>query len=264
MRAHERIILPLDVSSVDAAIALVNQLSPYVGVFKVGFEAVYSTMAELLLCPEEELMAYAMKIRSLARAITPEKAFPDAKLADISNTVGKAAQALSRLQVCMFNMHASAGMKAIKAAVANKGTSKLFGVTVLTDIDEDECKSIFGDTPGKKVVQFSQFLLDYGADGVICAPAEGLLLRQDTKFDGLEIATPNVRPPWMMTAEERARVNDDQDIKRQLTPAAAMKARIDRIVIGRPITNPSPEIGGPEKAAQLIAQQMAEVTGEEV
>jgi orotidine-5'-phosphate decarboxylase len=134
---------------------------------------------------------------------------------------------------------------------------------VLTDIDADECLSIFGDTPGKKVQQFARFLVDYGADGVICAPAEGLLLRQDSKFNSLEIATPNVRPPWTMTEEERARVNDDQDIKRQLTPAAAVRARIDKIVIGRPITNPSPEIGGPVKAAKLIAQQMAEVTGEE-
>jgi len=255
--------LPLDVSNVDAAIALVHQLEPHVGVFKVGFEAIYSTMAELLLCSEEELLAFTRKVRTLAGAITPEKAFLDVKMADISNTVGNGAKALSRLQAHMFNIHASAGRKAIEAAVANRGGSKVFGVTVLTDIDEDECKSIFGDGPGKKVVQFAEFLLDYGADGVICAPAEGLLLRQDTKFNSLEIATPNVRPPWMMTEGERARVNDDQDIKRQLTPAAAMRARIDKIVIGRPITKPSPEIGGPVKAAQLIAEQMAEITGEE-
>ena len=58
MKPHERIILPLDVSNIDAAICLVNQLSPHVGVFKVGFEAIYSTMVDFILSPEQAFIAY--------------------------------------------------------------------------------------------------------------------------------------------------------------------------------------------------------------
>lgn len=264
MKAHERIILPLDVSNVDVATNLVNQLHLHVGVFKVGFEAIYSMVAEFVMSPEQALVQYARKVRTLCKSITPGKLFLDVKLADISNTVEQAMKSLSRIGARMVNIHASGGAKMIKAAAANKGMSQLFGVTILTSIDPKECRSIFGAEPGEKVLQFAEMLLDNGADGVICAPAEGLLLRQNAKFDRLKIATPNVRPLWTMTVEERARVKDDQDISRQLTPAAAVKSGIDMLVIGRPITKPPAEIGGPVEAAKLVAQEIAEALGEEV
>lgn len=188
----------------------------------------------------------------------------DVKLADIPNTVGKAASALARLQGRMFNVHASAGAKAIEAVVAKKGMSKVFGVTVLTSIEPGECRSIFGADPKTKVLRFADMLLKAGADGIICAPKEGLLLRQLSRFNDMTIATPNIRPLWVMTNEERQRVKDDQSIDRQLTPEDAAKSGIDLQVIGRPILNPPPEIGGSVKAAQLIAQEIASVTGEEV
>lgn len=256
MLAHERIILPLDVSDIEKAHRLVQMLSPYVGVFKVGFEAIYSTMADLL-SPEGAAEHWLARIRSLAEKITAQKAFLDAKLADIPNTVGKASAAIARMKVKMFNIHASAGAEAIKAAVANKGDSKLFGVTVLTSIGEGECKSIFGKEPNEKVVDFAYMLLLNGADGVICAPKEGLLLRQYPGFDRLTIACPNIRPEWSATKEERERVRDDQNVERQMTPGEAIRAGIDMIVIGRPITNPPPEIGGPAEAAKLVAQEIA-------
>lgn len=265
MKAHERIILPLDVSNVSAAQDLVNQLSPHVGVFKVGFEAVLSTAVDFILCQPQDLNRLVRKIRLLCMSIDPKKLFMDMKLADIGNTVGNASKALARLQGRMFNVHASAGEKAIKAAVANKGCSQVFGVTVLTSIEPDECVSIFGNTPDRKVVEFADMLLDCGADGVICAPKEALLLRQEAKYDKLKLATPNVRPVWCVTEEERKRVKDDQSVDRQLTPATAVaQARIDMLVIGRPITNPPPSIGSPVRAAQLIAQEIAEALNEEV
>ena len=58
MKPHERIILPLDVSDIDKAISLVEQLAPHIGVFKIGFEAIYSTMADLLLLPDKEIVSY--------------------------------------------------------------------------------------------------------------------------------------------------------------------------------------------------------------
>ena len=258
LKPHERIILPLDVSNINSAISLVNQLSPHVGIFKIGFEALYSTMVDFIMCPEQQIKEFVRKVRLLCLSIRPEKAFFDVKLHDIPNTVESAMKSLSRLGVRMLNMHASAGEEAIKKAVALKGMSKLFGVTVLTSIKEKECISIFGATPGEKVLQFADMLRINGADGIICAPAEGLLLRQHSVFDNMEITTPNVRPLWTMTPEEIERTKDDQDPKRQMTPRMAIKARIDKIIIGRPITNPPAKIGGPIEAAKLIANEIAE------
>lgn len=261
MKPHERIILPLDVSNVETAISLVEQLSPHVGVFKVGFEAIYSTMADLLLLPNKEIVFYLWKIRELAQKITAQKAFFDVKLADIPNTVETAVKAIVRLKPKMFNIHASAGKEVIARAVANKGESLLFGVTVLTTIDNDECISIFNTEPGIKVIQFAKMLVEGGADGVICAPKEGLLLRHINRFDKLIIACPNIRPEWMAMKEERERVRDDQNIERQMTPAEAIKAKIDMLVIGRPIINPPAEIGGPVEAAKRIAEEIEEALG---
>lgn len=258
MEPRDRIILPLDVSNIVKAAELVNTLAPHVGVFKIGFEAICSTMAELLLHPEQDAFNYLRRVRRLGVLITAEKAFLDFKLADIPNTVGNAMKALSQLGVKMVNIHASAGENTIKAAVANKGASKVFGVTVLTSIDAMECRSIFGSDPGYKVLQFSRMLVDNGADGVICAPKEGLLLRERSYFDQLTIACPNVRPEWAATKEERERVKDDQNVERQMTPKDAILAGIDMLVIGRPITKPPAEIGGPVEAAKRVVQEIEE------
>lgn len=249
LKPHERIILPLDVSNVNEAIILAERLSPHIGVFKVGFEAIYSTMADLLLESAIDVSYLIHRVRFLARKITAQKTFLDVKLNDIPNTVGKAVKAIARLKPKMFNIHASAGAKAIAAAAANKGDSLLFGVTVLTSISEDECFSIFGDPPEIKVLQFARMLVDMGADGIICAPKEGLLLRKHSCFDKMTIATPNVRPLWSAG-------KDDQDKDRQMNPYEAILSGIDMLVIGRPILNPPAQIGGPVEAAKAIAEEI--------
>jgi orotidine-5'-phosphate decarboxylase len=254
MKPHERIILPLDVSDITKATQLVNDLASHVGVFKVGFEAIYSTMAELISHPEQDAVNYLKRVRRLATLITKEKAFLDVKLADIPNTVGNAVRALSQLGVKMINIHASAGEKVIKAAVENKGKSLLFGVTVLTSISDHECLSIFGAIAQVKVYDFACMLIDNGADGIICAPKEGLKLREGRFFDKLLIATPNVRPLW-------AAGPDDQNKERQMTPGEAIKAGIDMLVIGRPITKPPAEVGGPVEAAKRIAFEIEQANG---
>ena len=259
MKPHERIILPLDVSDIERAHRLVERLFLLVGIFKVGFEAIYSMMAQLL-SPEGATEHLMGRIQSLAAKITPEKTFLDVKLSDIPNTVGNAVKALSALNVKMINIHASAGKDVIRTAAMNKGESLLFGVTVLTSIDTSECVSIFGVEPEPKVLQLATMLADNGADGIICAPKEGLALRKNHDFDGLKIACPNIRPTYMMTPEERARVKDDQDIDRQMTPGEAIRAGIDMLVIGRPITKPPAEVGSPADAAKRIAEEIAQTS----
>ncbi len=252
MQPHERIIFPLDMSSIHSAIQMVRTLYKHVGVFKIGFEAIYSSMAELLLHPEQDAINNLKAIIALRRMLSPEKVFLDVKLADIPNTVGAAMKALARLEAKIVNIHASAGEEVIKAAAANKGKSLLFGVTVLTSINSKnpkECVSIFGSDPITKVLDFAHMLADNGADGVICAPAEGLQIRRFFCFNKLIVACPNVRPEW-------AAGPDDQAKSRQMTPGEAIRAGIDMLVIGRPIAKPPAGIGGPAAAAQMIAEEI--------
>ena len=249
MKPYQRIIFPVDVSDIRKATALVNKLLPYVGIFKFGFESIYSTMADLLLSSKQEAMECLTQVRLLAAAVG-HQAFLDVKLDDIPNTVGQASLAIARMNPKMLNVHASAGQEAIKRAAANKGAAKLLGVTVLTSIDDKECVSIFGDKPDIKVLQFSKMLLDAGADGVICAPKEGQLIRTRPEFSHLLVVCPNIRPPWTYS-------KDDQNKERQMTPFDAIASGIDMLVIGRPISNPPVDVGGPVEAARRIAQEIS-------
>jgi len=257
----DRIILPLDVSSIAEARRLVELLGPHVGMFKIGFEFIYSSMADLIMTPDNEgAIELLLDLRRLAWSIGGRKTFLDGKLNDIPNTVGKASLAISRMGVNFFNVHASAGTGAIKAAVKaasmSHGMSKVLFVTVLTSIegtkaqvpetkflpDLGECVSIFGEEPNKKVLQFCVKGMDAGADGAICSPKELKFLRASSEFDKLILVTPGVRPTW-------ADVNDQ---KRVMTPAEAVSAGADYIVAGRPITDAK----DPVAAAIRIAEEI--------
>lgn len=255
MEAKDRIIVALDVSNAEEATKLVKLLSPYVGLFKIGLEFIWSSIADLLLLPQDQAICLLGYIRNLAGAIGGQHCFMDGKFADIPNTVKGASVAASRMGVKMFNIHASAGKEAIIKAVENKGNALVLGVTVLTSIDEDECKSIFGEEPNEKVFYFALKLAHNKADGIICSPKELKFLSQYPQIGNLLKVTPNIRPEW-------ARKKDDQDISRQMTPREAIKAGADYLVIGRPITQPPSEIGGPVEAAKKIAEEIEQALKE--
>lgn len=240
----DRIILPLDVPNVAEARRLVDLLSPHVGLFKIGLEFVWSMIVDLLLLKEESAVTLLREARALAKAIGGSGAFVDGKLCDIPNTVKGASVAISRLGVRFFNVHASSGIESVKAAVSAKGKCQVLGVTVLTSIGEEECHSIFGDKPGFKVVDFARQLVAAGADGIICSPQE---LAPLGTYPSLLRITPGVRPAWAAVGDQ----------KRVMTPAEAIKAGADYLVIGRPITKPPTEIGGPVEAAKKIAEEIA-------
>jgi len=242
----KRIIVALDVDSVDKAIALVDQLTPHVGYFKIGLELIYSMLASLLTAKDDEEAAQILdKIRELFDLIK-DQTFLDTKLDDIPNTVAGATKAIARIGIKIFNVHASAGKEAVKQAVANRGDSIVLGVTVLTSHSEESCVSTFGDKPGPKVVQFAKMLAEVGANGIVCSPQELRLLAQYPELAKLKKVVPGVRPEWAAIGDQ----------KRVMTPSEAIKAGADFVVIGRPITQPPPEIGGPVEAAQKIAGEI--------
>lgn len=237
MKGKNKIILALDVSTLKEALQLVEDLYQHVGMFKVGLELLHSEGTPKVI-----------------RAIHKKggRILVDAKLHDIPNTVAGASRAIAKLGAEMFNVHASGGEEMIKSAIENKENSKVLGVTVLTSINERECVSIFGDTPGTKVLQFAQMLSEYKADGIICSPQELKLLSKQHEFSNLLKVIPGIRPLWAAKGDQ----------SRVTTPTDAIKDGADYLVIGRPIREPPPEIGSPIEAAKIIAEEIAGATGE--
>ena len=151
--------------------------------------------------------------------------FLDLKLHDIPNTVKKSIQGLSLLPIKMLTVHTSGGidmMTAAMEAVSGKGI-KVFGVTVLTSLDDEDTNAIFKRTSSKQVEAMIDEAVSAGIDGVVCSPHE---LKYIKKRESLLSITPGIR------LEDS---NDDQ--KRVMTPKEAIDLGADYLVIGRPITS---------------------------
>ncbi|MCK5556137.1 MAG: orotidine-5'-phosphate decarboxylase [Alphaproteobacteria bacterium] len=232
MEAKDRIIVALDVDSLDKAQSLIESLAPYVGCFKVGLELLTAVGAPQVV---QFVHSHGGEV------------FFDGKFDDIPNTVCNAAKAVANLKVKMFNVHASSGIESMAAAVANKGQSIVLAVTVLTSLEENNAHLIFGEPSKTKVLQFARDAKIAGCDGIICSPQELDLIGRQKELGGLLKVTPGVRPDWASVGDQ----------KRIMTPAEAIKAGATALVIGRPITKPSAEIGTPVDAAQKIAREIA-------
>ena len=231
MEPRDRIIVALDVDSLEEAKPLVEMLAPYVGCFKVGLQLLTSVGAPLVVNAIHELGG---------------EVFYDGKFCDIPNTVAGASKAVAAMGVKMFNLHASAGKAAVEAAVANKGDSLVLGVTVLTSIGEREAVSIFGRWPDEKVLQLSEMLGEAGADGIICSPKELGILKTAPELDNLLRVTPGIRPAWAAIGDQR----------RITTPHQAIMDGADYLVIGRPIRTPPQEVASPVEAVKRIADEI--------
>ena len=170
----------------------------------------------------------------------------DGKFDDISNTITGAASALEPLRVAWFNIHASAGIDAMMAAVANKGEAKVAAVTVLTSLDAANAALIFGATLQAKVLQLARDAKLAKVDGIICSPVDLPYLVKRPELAGFEYLTPGVRPAG----------SEKGDQSRTDTPGGAITAGATYVIIGRPITQPA--VGTPVEAAKAIAAEIAE------
>jgi orotidine-5'-phosphate decarboxylase len=234
MHVKDRIIVALDVDGLDKAKSLVESLAPYVGCFQVGLELLTAVGAP--------------KVVKFVHSLGGE-VFYDGKFDDIPNTVGSAAKAVAGLNVKMFNVHASAGVESMMAAVDNKDQALVLAVTVLTSLEENNAHLIFGGPSKAKVLQLARDAKLAGCDGIICSPQELELLGKQKELDSLLKVTPGVRPKWAATGDQ----------KRVTTPAEAIKAGATALVIGRPITKPPVEIGAPVDAVKKIAEEIEAV-----
>ena len=206
-----RIIVALDVPTSEAALALVRQLSPHVGLFKLGLQLYTAAGPEIVRA-----------VRDLGGRI-----FLDLKLHDIPNTVGHAVESADSLGVEMLTIHLSGGRAMIEAAVrAANPEMLLLGVTVLTSVDAATLRETGVDAPmEEQVLRLAQLGAASGIGGVVASPHEVAPLRRlhGTK---IKIVTPGIRP--------HGAAADDQ--RRAMTPVEALTAGADFLVIGRPIT----------------------------
>jgi orotidine-5'-phosphate decarboxylase len=230
MNSRDRIIVPLDVASLDAARRMVDILSEEVSFFKIGSELFTAAGPDA--------------VRAVRDAGC--RVFLDLKYYDIPNTVAGAVKSAVSLSVDMLNLHILGGREMMDRAVAAARESAsppiLLGVTVLTSYDEARWRETGFSLPvTDAVLDLAGRAKEAGLNGVVCSPREVAELRRRTG-NGFVLVTPGVRPSWAKT--------DDQ--KRIMTPVEAVAAGADYLVIGRPITA-SPD---PREAARRVVEDL--------
>jgi orotidine-5'-phosphate decarboxylase len=219
MKVEERIIVALDVPDLESAITLVDQL-PEVSFWKVGLELFTSTGPKIL---------EVLKSRN-------KRIFLDLKFHDIPNTVAGACRVAAGYGVDLLTIHPTSGRDALKAAkeAAQTGAAqagvkppKLIAISLLTSISARQLAfelKIPLELP-EYALKMALLAQEAGLDGAVCSPQEVAQLRQ-TCSDDFVLVCPGARPTWA----------DKGDQKRSLTPAQAIIAGADYLVIGRPIT----------------------------
>ena len=232
---RDRIIVALDVPSMDQARRLIEQLHDVIGAFKIGSELFTSAGPEIV-----------RTIRTAGAAV-----FLDLKFHDIPNTVAKAVAAATRLDVQMLTVHTSGGLEMMKVAEAsaqetarslNTKPPLVLGVTVLTSFGMKELGEvgILSDV-GKHVERLAKHAVQAGVRGLVCSPLELAGLRQ-------------VLPNHMQFVTQGIRGSDDPvgDQKRTLDAPQAIAAGANYLVIGRPIYA-APD---PRAAAEKIVRSL--------
>jgi len=235
MNADQRLIVAIDVNTMEKVQQLVEVLGDRVNYYKVGMELFYSVGSKVITY-----------LRAQGKDV-----FLDLKLHDIPNTVGQSLAALTDLGISMLNVHASGGpamMAAAAQAVKDRAHTlgikrpKLIAVTVLTSINHDEWTALgYNLDLSKQVVHLARLAQCAGLDGVVASPQEAEQIRAACG-DEFIIVTPGIRPSG-------AAINDQSRIA---SPASALKNGAHHLVIGRPITAAE----DPQRAVEAILQEM--------
>jgi orotidine-5'-phosphate decarboxylase len=218
--AREMVCLPLDgLHTLEGVQRTVEELGPYVGLFKVG---------------KESFTRFGPEVVSLVRD-RGSGVFLDLKYHDIPNTVRGAARAAAELGVALFNVHASGGsamMAAAREGVEEARTGglapRVIAVTVLTSVDREALNGEMG-VPGSvedQVLRLARLTQSAGLDGIVCSAADLHALRGQLASDFLFV-TPGIKGTTTPAGEDQKRV---------LSPGRAVTAGSSLLVVGRAIT----------------------------
>lgn len=161
----------------------------------------------------------------LARGL---KVFADLKLHDIGETLATDGGLLQEMKPDFLTISCVSGVAAMKALKAQLPDTEVLGVTVLTSLTESDTFEMFHASVNEAVVNFAVLGESAGLDGLVCAPTDIVSIRSVIRKP-MTLNTPGIRPTWAIVP------GDDQNPDRIMTPAKAIKAGADRIVVGRPI-----------------------------
>ena len=231
MSCQSPIIVALDFPTADAALALAAQLDPRQCRLKVGKE-LFTRCGPTIV---EALQAKGFEV------------FLDLKFHDIPNTTAMAVKAAAELGVWMVNVHCSGGLRMMAACretleQINGPKPLLIGVTVLTSMEREDLAGIGLDIePQAQVLRLAGLAQQAGLDGLVCSAQEASALK--AAHPQLQLVTPGIRPAGS--------AQDDQ--RRILTPAQALQAGSDYLVIGRPISQAS----NPQQALAEVLAELA-------
>jgi len=224
---RDRLIVALDVPTVEAAEMLVARLGDAVSFYKIGYQLAFAGG-----------LALAQRLAGAGNQV-----FLDLKLHDIGNTVARGVESVARLGAAFLTVHAYP--QTMKAAVDARGASNLriLAVTVLTSYDDTDLAAAGYDfTVTELVAERAAQARDIGVDGLVCSGEEAAALRKIVGHS-MVLVTPGIRPAGAESGDQ----------KRIMTPAAAIAAGADYLVVGRPVVAAS----DPRAAAAAI---IAEIT----
>lgn len=227
--ARDRLIVALDMPTLEAARMLVHSLDETISFYKVGLELLFVGGLQ-----------FAQELKHMRKRV-----FLDMKLLDIGNTVERAVSNAADLGVNFLTVHGT-DAKTMRAAVTGRGNKpmKLLAVTVLTNLTADDLRQQGSTmTPAQLVLHRAKLAHDAGFDGVIASGQEAEAIRAATSPDFL-IVTPGIRLAGG-AADDQARI---------MTPDRAISAGADYLVIGRPIT----EASEPKEMAETFIRHIKE------
>ncbi len=226
-RADDRLIVALDVPNALAGLDLAARLGDAVSFYKIGLGM---------------LTGGGLALANELKSEHGKRIFLDMKLFDIGATVEAAVRGLAQFELDFLTVHGDPHV--VDAAAQAKGDTKILAVTILTSLDRADLDAALiapGDVP-ELVVERARRALAAGADGVIASPQEAAAIRALPEATGKLIVTPGVRPAGAALGDQ----------KRVATPAEAIRAGADHVVVGRPVwTAPDPAA-----AAQAILREL--------
>ncbi|QIE41156.1 orotidine-5'-phosphate decarboxylase [Meridianimarinicoccus aquatilis] len=228
--SDDRLILALDVPDALSGLNLANKIGDAVSFYKIGLGM---------------LTGGGLALANELKAEHGKRIFLDMKLFDIGATVEAAVRGLAQFDLDFLTVHGDPHVVRAAKQGAAGSNMKILGVTILTSLDRadlDDALIRDGAIPDL-VAERAGRAFDAGADGVIASPNEAALIRALPESAGRLIVTPGVRPAGA----------DKGDQKRVATPAAAIAAGADHIVVGRPIW----QADDPRAAAQAILAELS-------
>ncbi len=224
------IILALDADEISKAADWINATKDSIDIYKVGLEFFLkfgaSGIAELRKNGDFEI-------------------FLDLKLHDIPNTVANSVKSISQLKPKFLTVHASGGREMVSAAALADPSIAITGVTILTSLSDEELGELgFASNAEQSAVALAKIAVTAGARAIVCSPFEAGAIRSAVG-DGVTLITPGVRPVGSAAGDQ----------KRFMTPAQAIEAGANYLVIGRPITG-QPSLDAMADAAAAILKSI--------